>query len=483
MTTTPLRQLAKAVKSANAGATWLTLDVVFDDFESYERVRATCALTADVVASTYAVEPADVRVFECPQIKTLKVTLPRRTGELLERDFDGVQQFAPLLDLPVPEQAARAEQSSGVTDEMFADLARWLNVVRPTRGWNSSANSEAVQHFAQGIGDDNPLWWQPVSPGVGGVPPTFLYSCSNGSADPFDDRIHPAESWLPGTQSVWLGDRWWFGRPVHRGEAIAAAEELVEIREGASERFGRTVTIVDRTSYCDAAGELIATCDKTMLRRSRGASATTGSGLAPTPLRQHNPDEIDAIRARHEAETGARRGATPRMIEDVEIGDRLPELVKGPLTLTEIIGWLLGWGSPMAVTSRMLSASLAARPGARVHHPNGLADTIEAAHWDPDLARAAGFTGPFDFGAQRISWAAHLVTDWCGDSGFLRGLDARLKRPNVLGDVTILSGTVTEVAPDADQPSVTCAVAATNQRGEVTLEATAVVELPRRGRG
>ena len=119
----------------------------------------------------------------------------------------------------------------------------------------------------------------------------------------------------------------------------------------------------------------------------------------------------------------------PRLIEDVQVGDRLPELLKGPLTVTEIIGWVLGWGSPMAMTGRMLSTSLTSRPGAGLHHADGVADTIEAAHWDLDLARAAGFEGPFDFGAQRISWAAHLVTDWCGDAGFLLELDVRLNGP------------------------------------------------------
>lgn len=485
MTTTPLGLLAKSVKSANAGATWLTLDVVFDDNASYERVQATSALSADVIATAYGVSAADVRVFECPQIRTLKVTLPRGAAGLHERDFDGVQQFAPLLDLPVPHPARpvgpQPDASAAITDDMVADVAKWLNFRRPARGWNSSANTEAVQHFAQGIGDDNPLWWQPL-PEAGGVPPTFLYSCGNGSANPLDDRMHPAESWLPGTQSVWLGDRWLFRRPVRRGEPIHAAEELVEIRERFSERFGRTVTIVDRTSFSDAGGEVIATCDKTMLRRSRRLDRTNPNVARPAPQAHRTSDDLSGMRDRYESETRIRRAVVPRLIEDVEVGDRLPELLKGPLTLTEIIGWLLGWGSPMAMTGRMLSASLASRPGACLHHPSGLADTIEAAHWDTDLARAAGFDGPFDFGAQRISWAAHLVTDWCGDAGFLRELDARLKRPNVLGDVTVLSGTVTAVAGDADPPWVTCAIEATNQRGEVTLEATAVVELPSRNR-
>ena len=106
-----------------------------------------------------------------------------------ERDFDGVQQFAPLLDLPVPHPATPAgfqpeALAAVITDEMVADVEKWLNVLRPTRGWNSSANTDAVQHFAQGIGDDNPLWWQP-SPRRGRCPadvPLQLWQWLSGPA-------------------------------------------------------------------------------------------------------------------------------------------------------------------------------------------------------------------------------------------------------------------------------------------------------------
>jgi hypothetical protein len=493
LTTTPLAGLAKTVKSANAGASWLTVDVVFDDDRSYRHVVDAGVFTEDRIAAIYEVEPALVHVFECPQILTLKATLPRRImSGSAERDFDGVQQFAPLLELPVPDRSPADHPPAGsagqtITDPMMDDLRSWLHVVRTARGWNSAATADAVRHFAQGVGDDNPLWWttehDTEHPARAAVPPTFLYSCGNGSASPTGKHMHPAESWLPGTQSIWLGDRWVFQRAVRIGEPVSATEELVEISERISERYGRTATIVDRTTYRGTAGEVLATCDKKMLRRPRLGTAAThdrrSTPLGPSTTR-YSREEIETIERRYAAEVHLRRGPTPRMIEDVNIGDELPVLLKGPLTLTGIIGWMLGWGSPMALTNRMISIALGARPGARVYHDNGLADTIEATHWDVDLARTAGFAGPYDFGAQRISWAAHLLTDWSGDAGFVRELDARLKRPNVLGDTTYLTGVVTAIDATGPCRTVTCAVTATNQRGEVTLEADAVVELPSR---
>ena len=40
------------------------------------------------------------------------------------------------------------------------------------------------------------------------------------------------------------------------------------------------------------------------------------------------------------------RGATPRLVADVQVGDALDPIVKGPLTITEMVAWHVGvgWG-------------------------------------------------------------------------------------------------------------------------------------------
>ena len=70
----------------------------------------------------------------------------------------------------------------------------------------------------------------------------------------------------------------------------------------------------------------------------------------------------------------------------------------------------------------------------------------------------------------------HLLTDWMGDLGFLSELDVRVRRPNLLGDITWVSGTVTAV----DGALVDCSVETRNQLNEVTATGMARVRLPMR---
>lgn len=97
-----------------------------------------------------------------------------------------------------------------------------------------------------------------------------------------------------------------------------------------------------------------------------------------------------------------------------------------------------------------------------------------------DLARSTGLPRGYDIGSQRISWVAHLLTDWAGDAGELIELEVRLRRPNLMGDTTWLRGEVTGRERTATGAFVTCAVEGVNQRGEVTTSATATVALPSR---
>ena len=101
---TRLADVAYAIKSANAGPTWITFDVLFADSATYEAVVATNAVSPEALAVRFHVAAEDVRVYAIDSIRTIKATIPRRTpsGGPDETDFDGTQQFAPLLDIDVP---------------------------------------------------------------------------------------------------------------------------------------------------------------------------------------------------------------------------------------------------------------------------------------------------------------------------------------------------------------------------------------------
>jgi len=54
-----LAELARLIRSKNAGPFELTFDVMFDDAATYERVKASGALTREVIAQRYRLPPAD----------------------------------------------------------------------------------------------------------------------------------------------------------------------------------------------------------------------------------------------------------------------------------------------------------------------------------------------------------------------------------------------------------------------------------------
>ena len=101
---TKLRDLAGALRSANAGASLRTFDIIFDRAEDFRRVVDAEAVSPSVVARLYAVPVDQVRVFVYEPASAIKVTIPRNVmaGNPDDTDIDGKQQHAPLLEIDVP---------------------------------------------------------------------------------------------------------------------------------------------------------------------------------------------------------------------------------------------------------------------------------------------------------------------------------------------------------------------------------------------
>jgi len=101
---TRLADLAKVVRSKNAGALLLTLDVMFEDEATYRRVRDGGALDAARIAALYGVSHNAVSVIPYDVAFAIKITLPRAhpSGDPEDNDVYGAQQHAPLLDLDIP---------------------------------------------------------------------------------------------------------------------------------------------------------------------------------------------------------------------------------------------------------------------------------------------------------------------------------------------------------------------------------------------
>jgi acyl dehydratase len=377
-------------------------------------------------------------------------------------------------------------RSGRITEVGLEEMRAQIGIKEPVTPWISTVSEDAIWHFALGVGDDNPLWWdrqyaEKTRAGRMFAPPTLLYTVSSEVRKPGDEaKPSGVEVWLPGVLGLWAGDRWnWYSR-VWADERISATRELHDVRERSGKFAGRSIAQTELVTFTGEDGRPVADLYRTILRFERESSRHNSKYLE-TPEARYTADERQAIIDQYAGEAARRRGGEQRYWEDVRVGDEIPGLVKGPLSVTNIVGWLLGWGSPQCPTNRMLYQWLDQHPGGLLHNPlTGTDDTLEAAHWDSYFAQESGMARGYDFGSQRISWAGHVFTDWCGDDGELVGLDARLQAPDYLGDTTWFTGRVTDKQVCDRGALARCEVAGTNQRGQQTIVATATVALPTR---
>jgi len=102
-----LGELADVMRSKNAGPFQITIDLMFNDRETYDRVKNSGVIEADVLAKLYQVEQSLVRIMPFDRVRAIKITVPRRTGvhgsgSAFDRDVYGAQQHGPLVDLRIP---------------------------------------------------------------------------------------------------------------------------------------------------------------------------------------------------------------------------------------------------------------------------------------------------------------------------------------------------------------------------------------------
>jgi hypothetical protein len=100
-----LDQLAKVIRSKNAGPFELTFDVMFDDAAAYERVKKSGVINARRIAEAYRVRADDVlvcRPYDPAVAFKITIRRPVGSGDIEDRDVYGCQQHVPLTRLEIP---------------------------------------------------------------------------------------------------------------------------------------------------------------------------------------------------------------------------------------------------------------------------------------------------------------------------------------------------------------------------------------------
>lgn len=100
-----LGELARLIRSKNAGPFMLTIDIMFDSPDAYHHVVAQGIINTQLVSELYTTRPEDINIYEVSEALAIKVSLPRRvpSGDIGDSDVFGGQQYAPFVDLEVPQ--------------------------------------------------------------------------------------------------------------------------------------------------------------------------------------------------------------------------------------------------------------------------------------------------------------------------------------------------------------------------------------------
>lgn len=368
-----------------------------------------------------------------------------------------------------------------ISEESIAQVRRRIGQVHPIEEpFVRYVNGDSIRHVARAIGDMNPLWIAKDHAAASRfgkmvAPPALLYAVSWGSWD-----MRRGEG-LPGVHGLHASDRWVYHRPLLDGDEVHATKEMVALDERTGSYAGRSLMQVREMRYYNQRDELVATCRMSAVRTERDKGKEKGK-YASIPKARYSDEEIAQI----DAETAAEevRGATPRYWEDVRVGEAVHPIVRGPLTVADMIAWMMGIGSPHIRSGQYWLAYRRQSPKVAVKDPEtGIPQAVERVHWDPFMAAEIGMPAPYDYGSQRGAWATHLMTNWAGDDGWVCEVFAKYRYMNFIGDTVRIGGTVLRKWQGKSGVGyVECEISGMNQRGENIMPGTAVVALPSRSK-
>ena len=369
------------------------------------------------------------------------------------------------------------------TDKMLADMRALIGTELRTEASisNEYATRTAILRFCEGIGDGNPLWTRAEYAekshyGTLVAPPSYIFACLGG-----------VQVGWPGLGGFHCETTIKFFKPIRIGDKITC-RVVFQGFDGptADSNFGgRRIKDYILQQYINQDGVVVADfiCSRMRFERTEMQKrAETRQLEVPHPWRD---EELEAIEADIMAEQ--LRGNVPRFWDDVQVGDEIDTITKGPLGLTDFIAFIAGGAAPIP----RVSAHSVALQKYRKHPKWAFRDPkthalepVYSVHYNDYAAKLQGAQIAYDVGIQRTSWGIHALTNWMGDTGVVKEIFGQYRAHVFLGDVVRLGGRIDAKEIDADGHHVVRVTTwANNQRGQNVMPGTAVIALPTRGGG
>ena len=379
----------------------------------------------------------------------------------------------------------KAADTRVITDEGIRDLESRLGAYYRSGPYRLEVTADDIRNHALSNGDWNPLYVQPeYGPRTrfkGQVAaPTYVDMIKHYTAT--------AIGGLPGIHTFHAGNDIEFFRSVRPGDVIGPSFRPWKVTPKRGKFAGSMVSMDMEILYRNQADELVAIAHGETFRVVREEARKRGKyeNVYPVPYTDEQLEEIWSAYDKEEI-----RGEATRYWEDVNVGDQVGPIVRGPLRTVEISfrnwfggGELTGAGGMTYGGHYHQFQEYRRRPGyAETEESTGVADHPHRGHWEEGFARKIGVPGIYDIAVQRTAWISTLCTNWMGDEGWLRRVWCQFRFFNVEGDVTWMTGKVKRKWIDGRLHLVEIEIASINQRQENSTPGGAWIVLPSRHPG
>ena len=367
--------------------------------------------------------------------------------------------------------------SAVVMESVDREIDAWVEATRKLTGkvveerkpWIENVNEENIRHFAQGTDDQNPLWLDPTVAAKtkwGGIiaPPAMIfanrYPILHGAP-----MAAPLASLIGGVEAE-------FHQPVRPGDRLSSTPIQKEFYEKRNKEGRRLNFVISEVTYRNQNNDVVAIARGTMIMATQVGLQKMMEHAAP----RYTDADLERLESAWRNEY--RRGATTLYIGDVEVGSSIPEIVRGPFTIGDLVAWNAAIGPSYKAGSWGYLELTKSMHTAMFNPITNFPVKYSQQHEDFHMAAGRGMPAPFDNGVMRFAWTAPLITNWMGFDGWLRRLNVQVRRPGLYGDLTTYSGEITE--KDETTGVVKLKILGRRQDGLETTGGEAEVVLPRR---
>lgn len=371
-----------------------------------------------------------------------------------------------------------------------AKLLLDVDIASKTREYIQTATSDNIRNYAYGCGNPNPLHCDPeyaeTTRWGSVIAPTMMANVINSPllGDPIDpDLKKRTKSLFRGIHVFVSGGEWTFYNPIFPGDTLYSFNGEESIQVNPSEFAGRNVIQINRRVHFNQRSEVVGINKVIRVLTERKTAKNKGkySAIEPATYTDEDIAAIDEVYANEKV-----RGAEKRYFEDVQVGDKLGKMAKGPLTVTDVICYHAGgygFQPYQPCVGRLAYQNRQRIAPFYVKNEYGVPDVAQRLHWDPAWAQQIGNPMAYDYGVMRENYIYHFLTDWCGDDAWVTRQYDEIRKFNYIGDTQYITGEVVGKRQEGNLNLVDIMVAMENQRGTQTVKCEATIALPSKEKG